>query len=257
MKDNIGLLLLISTCSVFLVLVIFILIFIRHQKKLSQNKADFQEAKIIHQQALLKNIVLAQENERKRIGEDLHDEVGSSLARLRFIIEIFIHNKQPSMDEFTHNCKTLIDKIIDEVRGISHNLSPIGLLTNGLVNTLRESCLPIVKTGLLNIEIYDDSEGLTEKLNLLESISIYRIVTELIQNTIKHAHAKMAQLNITTDLNYLTFDYQDDGIGLVEHHGNGMGTKNIKNRLTVIGATEENMANTGKGYGFRFKLKIS
>ena len=161
------------------------------------------------------------------------------------------------MDEFTQNCKTLIDKIIDEVRGISHNLSPTGLLTDGLVITLRESCQPIVKTGLLNIEIYDDSAGLTGKLNLLESISIYRIVAELIQNTIKHAHAKMAQLIITTDLTYLTFDYRDDGIGLTKDLGNGMGTKNIKSRLTVIGATEENIANTGKGYGFCFKLKIS
>lgn len=221
-----------------------------------RNKAEFQESKIKHQQELLKTIVISQEDERKRIGEDLHDEVGNSLSQLRFIIEIFIHNKQPSLDEFTINCKTLIDKVINEVRNISHNLSPTGLLTYGLATTLEDSLQPIVKTGILDISICDHTEGLLNQLNLLESISIYRIIEELIQNTIKHANAKTASLTINADNFHLYFHYQDDGKGLPKNLIEGMGSGNIRSRLSVIGAISDEVIVPGQGFFFRFKLKI-
>lgn len=256
MNDNVAYLLVVCTFSILILIVSFIIIFIRHQNKLISKQEELQEARIKHQNELLKTIILAQENERQRIGEDLHDGVGNSLAQLRLIIEIFKYNPEANLIDFTLNCKSLIDKIIEDLRNISHNLSPHGFLKNGLIMSLTESCQPIMRTGRLEIRIEDQSNGQVERLNVLQSVSIYRIIEELIQNTIKHANATTADLRITANEEELRFIYHDNGIGLADKVKAGMGTTNIASRMSVIGAVKELTDLESRGFSFCFKLKI-
>lgn len=127
MNDNISILLIITTGGVFLLVISFIVIFIRHQNKLLKQKDRAQQAELLHQQELLKTIIVSQETERKRIGQDLHDDVGTALSNLRITIEMFDEMSPSGYHDFSMNCRQLIDRVVTDVRQISHNLSPPGI----------------------------------------------------------------------------------------------------------------------------------
>ncbi|WP_214070707.1 histidine kinase [Mucilaginibacter sp. dw_454] len=252
--DNIFVLVLIATAGTVLMVVSFILIYIRNQNKLLQQRQMLQQAELIHQKELLQVVIESQEEERKRIGRDLHDDVGAAISSLRLIIDMF----KPSVVDDAHlkfirSSKDIIDKMMNDVRHISHNLSPTALTYYGLAFAIEEQCTIINQTGKLMIDFVNDAKDVLENLSLPVSTALYRVLEELLNNTIKHARAGKAGLKFKADDNLLVIDYSDNGVGAeTKLVSNGIGMHNIESRLTVINASYH--ITTSPGNGFRIQI---
>lgn len=231
--ENIFLLVLFAVLGTFILAASFIFFFIKYQRRITQQKEAMQKAELEHSEQLLHATLLSQEEERKRIGRDLHDDVGASLSNLKMVMAQAV--------EATANTpayKPLIDNIITTVRNISHSLSPPGLSLFGLENTLHELFDNFNAAGKITVAFEND---LGEKLNRFDEqtdLALYRIVQELLTNTVKHAGAEKIIVRCFEENNSSIITYQDDGKGIDTAKGKkiGMGMQNIEARLRMIQA---------------------
>lgn len=249
--------------SVTLILVaVFILFTVRNQNKLLRQRQQFQQAQIVHQKELLGAVIESQEAERKRIGQDLHDDVGTSLSGLRLIIEMFkpADTKDEQYIKFVSSSKSIIDKVVKDVRHISHNLSPATLGYYGLLVAIGEHCNIINQSGKLEVDITNDSILELDKLALPVSTALYRVLEELLNNTIRHSGASRANINFGGDLGVLMINYNDNGKGLPNGNQNlqkGMGLQNIESRLLNINAEYTLEGYNGKGFHIQIRYPVS
>ncbi|MBK0379123.1 sensor histidine kinase [Mucilaginibacter segetis] len=239
-NDNIYILIILGIAGTFLLVVSFILYSIRNQNKLLKQRQKFQQAEIAHQKELLRAVIESQEAERKRIGQDLHDDVGTMLSGLRLIIEMFKPKDENDVHhvEFIKSSKNTIDKIVKDVRNISHNLSPTTLAYYGLVAAITEHCTIINQSGKLDIAILNNADNELGNLDSHTATAIYRVLEELLNNTIKHSGASNANIKFFSDEQYLKIIYTDNGRGLSQQvtSKKGMGMQNIESRLLNINA---------------------
>jgi signal transduction histidine kinase len=242
LNDNFYVLIIIAMTGASLLVVLFILLQIRGQNKLLRQQKKLQEVELNHRKELLHAIILSQEKERSRIGMDLHDEVGTVLSSLRMTVENSHH-------------KSTIDKVIANVRSIAHSLSPFTKGVYGLTDALEDLCDHVNQSEKVRVSLYYPSDGTLPLLHDSTALALYRVISECINNTLKHAHARSIELSLVPDGGYLVIDYKDDGIGLGADSGKGMGMRNIESRLEMIGAA---FTMSDKGYkGFRLQIRTS
>ena len=236
----------------------FVLMHFKNQNKFLRQKEKEQKLQIEHQQELLHTVISSQETERKRIGQDLHDDVGTALSNLRLTIGLFSQNPQIGFTQFSSNCNSIIDRIIQDVRHISHNLSPPGIEMYGFLGALEELCDSMVQLRSVKINIQNDAESMLDQLDTLKCISLYRVMEELLNNTIKHANATIIDIHFMQKDHHLHVIYKDNGIGLSANMKSkkGMGLHNIESRLEMIGAVIILPTISYLGYQCQFKLKI-
>lgn len=255
--DNIYIQIVFGMSGALILVVSFILFSIRNQNRLLRQRQQFQQAQIAHQKELLGAVILSQEAERKRIGQDLHDDVGTTLSGLRLLIEMFkpADDKDQKYLDFVRSSKTTIDKIVKDVRHISHNLSPATLGYYGLAAAINEHSDIINQSGKLTINVVNDAETVLEKLALPTATALYRVLEELLNNTIKHSGASRADIHFNEAQGVVAIDYKDNGKGLsgtTSHLKKGMGMQNIESRLSNINATYD--ITTMPGEGFRVQI---
>jgi signal transduction histidine kinase len=248
--DNIFLLVLFAMLGTFILAASFIFFFIRYQRRINLQKEAMQKAELDHSENLLHTTLLSQEEERKRIGRDLHDDVGASLSNLKMIMA---QSVEATAD--TPSYKPLIDKIITTVRNISHTLSPPGLLLFGLENTLHELFDNFNAAGTIKVNFENE---LGEKLDSFDeqtALALYRILQELMTNTVKHAGAENILIRCFAEGSHGVISYQDNGKGMdtVKGFKSGMGMQNIEARLRMINAASEMPAAT-KGFYIKIIL---
>lgn len=251
--ESVYILVILGMAVTFLLVVTFVMFTVRGQNKLLKQRQQFQAAQLAHQKELLKVVIESQEAERKRIGQDLHDDVGTSLSGLRLIIEMF----KPSSpnDEnylrFIGSSKSIIDKVVKDVRHISHNLSPATLGYYGLAAAVNEHTGIINQSGKLEINVVNNAAEQLAALDLTTATAIYRVLEELLNNTIKHSGASKANVVFQTEGSILRVDYNDNGKGLPQLEDKikkGMGMQNIESRLMNINATYQLESYSGKGF---------
>ncbi len=260
--ESVYILVILGMAVTFLLVVTFVMFTVRGQNKLLKQRQQFQAAQLAHQKELLKVVIESQEAERKRIGQDLHDDVGTSLSGLRLIIEMF---KPSSPDDenylkFIGSSKSIIDKVVKDVRHISHNLSPATLGYYGLAAAVNEHTGIINQSGKLEINVDNNAPEQLAGLELSAATAIYRVLEELLNNTIKHSGASKANITFKAEDNVLLVDYSDNGKGLPQSAVNikkGMGMQNIESRLMNINATYELEATPGKGFHISIKYPLS
>lgn len=238
---------------ILFLITLFLGVYIRNQNLMWKQRRDFQESEIMQQKQLLHAVIESQEVERKRIGEDLHDEIGGTLSAIKLMLSAAKQNINDR--DVLLPAKQLIDKMIIDVRNIAHDLSPPGLTMFGLYHTVEAFISLINKTG--EIEILISHQPLIEKRIFTEKVelALFRIITQLIANTLKHANATQISLVFKPNDDHLTIEYTDNGKGfdlsiLTKHHGIGM--QNIKSRLQMIEAIYTLESSPTKG----FKINI-
>lgn len=248
--DNIFLLVLFAMLGTFILAASFIFFFIRYQRRITQQREAMQKAALEYSEQLLHATLLSQEEERKRIGRDLHDDVGASLSNLKMIMSQAAETT-PDKPAF----KPLIDNIITTVRNISHNLSPPGLSLFGLENTLHELFDNFNNAGLVKVNFENELGERTDRFDEQTSLALYRIIQELLTNTVKHACAQNVLVRCFEEGTKLIITYRDDGKGLDKNRGkkSGMGMQNIEARLRMINATSE-MPGVEKGFFIKIIL---
>jgi len=172
-----------------------------------------------------------QEEERNRIASDLHDRLGARLSSIKLL---FQSEKNGTNSNLKNNLLENINEAIKETREISHNLSTDMLTRFGLETALKDMVRTINEAEKIKAEIA--IYGLQKRLALEVERNIYHIALELINNTIKHAHAKNISLQISQAENEINVFYEDDGQGFDVQNvvDSGMGMRSIYARVNTI-----------------------
>ncbi|NOZ35675.1 MAG: sensor histidine kinase [Chlorobi bacterium] len=193
-----------------------------------------QEKKKIKQK-LVETVILTEEKERKRIASDLHDGLGPVLSAINLYFQAYIDAPQEDKSSIEKTLKEIIKNAVEDISRISHNISPQILETYGLIPALKAFINQINISGHIKFDLNFD---VLNRFDLKYEMSVYRAVTELINNTIKHAEASVAEIKIMKKNNHLIIQYSDNGIGFdfdeKTKENSGLGLKNIKNRITSL-----------------------
>ena len=219
---------------------------------------DITERKQL-QQKILRTIIETEENERKRVSQELHDGIGPILSTIQLFTETYINSKdQEYKKKISSQLLASINEALDQVSAISSNLSPQILTDFGLHIALKKFIDKLKRVSRLNIAFQYNIEN---RLSAEIEITVYRIVIELINNTVKHSHANNIELLIGQVANHMIIDYSDDGIGF--DYGKtlemikGMGLFNIQQRVKSFNGEVDFYKNQPKGIRFMIKLPLA
>ena len=206
-------------------------------------------------------MVDGQEKERKRIAEDLHDNLGSVLATLKLHFEnlkINREKKKINQEELFNKTEGLIDEAYLKVRRIAHAKNAGVIANQGLLLAIQMMAEKISSADKIKIEVIDF--GLNKRLENSLELIVFRIIQELITNVIKHAEAKNATINISLYDKNLNIIIEDDGKGFDFKNvnlKNGMGISSIKTRIEHLKGTFSVDATIGKGSSIILDIPIS
>lgn len=226
------------------------------RKNLYRKQLEQEELLKKHQIELLRSNIQAQEEERKRIAQDMHDELGAALSitRMHLIQAERKHGADAAdLRADLQTIRTLTESSLESMRRISHELMPAQLEKFGLINTLETVIEQLGAAGNCHMEFRASAD-----LSFLDhsvQLTLYRVIMELINNTLKHAGADRIEMTLSREHSVLKLSYSDNGKGLKEHIDNsGLGLKGIEGRISVIGGSVE-IGNDEKG-SFQARILI-
>ena len=207
------------------------------------------------EEAKLNAIVEAEERERLKLAGNLHDDVGPLLSSLNMYLSLLGRSKPGNRVDHIPEMQHILKDAISSIREISNNFSPHNLRHFGLIPALT----PFIESfcNLIDIE-FNQNVDKTRFPTIVE-ISCFRIIKELLNNSLKHSKATIVILEIFYEDKKLQIEYHDNGIGFdlektISSQHKGMGLLNILNRLTAIKANYDMKSIHGKG--FRFKMNL-
>ncbi|MDX1462059.1 MAG: histidine kinase [Marinirhabdus sp.] len=249
-KDQIITVILIAILLLLLMSSAIIAFFYLSRKKITKTELDNARMQIEHQQEMLRTTLLTQEEERKRIAQDLHDAISSKLNIVSLNAN-FLTEETISVEEANTLGKSIVGvtkTILENSRRIAHDLLPPSLEKFGLGAALDELCDQVQESGI--IKVHTKFAEIGDALSQHASLHMFRIVQELFSNTIKYAEAKTVHITLDFVGNAVHLHYQDDGKGFQMMEGSkpkGLGLTGIENRATILGAQVELKSEMGKG----------
>jgi len=216
---------------------------LRNKHALSKKSEQIQQQQI---EQLIKEkevdamnaMVEGQENERLRIARDLHDRLGGTLSIVKMhfkSVEESVAALQESNVKQYMEANHLLDEACEEVRKIAHDMTSGVLLKFGLAAALQDLKATVESTGQLEINLIDI--GLEDRLTYEYEINIYRMVQELLTNTLKHANASEMNVQVFRKAGELSIVVDDNGVGFdpgSTHSKDGIGLKNVKSRVSKL-----------------------
>ncbi|WP_231373985.1 sensor histidine kinase [Aureivirga marina] len=196
-------------------------------KLIKEKKIQFKK-EIEYQKEISKKYIEAQENERKRMAEILHDDVGNKLN----ILSLWIQNEETWKNEKSREViSAQIPDLINATRNISHTMFPVNLEEMGLIFTI-EKMLSNINSS---IQIQLILQHSYQKKEITFEVQIYRVIQEFLTNSIKHANANHLEIILRDSEKFFSFLLKDNGKGFdLKTTKKGMGLKNIESRLLSI-----------------------
>jgi signal transduction histidine kinase len=239
-------------------IILFVAIYFRLKARKDKIILDHKIQKLEDEKKVLaaKSVVEGQEIERKRVAQELHDGLGVllSTASIHFTA---IKDEKPKNKELINKATKLLNQATGSVREISHNIMP-GLLTKlGFFEAIEDL-----------IEKINDTEDLVatcntigERIRFPENLEImlYRIVQELVNNTLKHANAHNIILDLIISSEQLIINYIDDGAGFdfnKELEKKTIGLQSIMSRINFLNGKFKNNSMLEGGVNFDIKIPI-
>jgi signal transduction histidine kinase len=203
------------------------------------------------------HLLAAQEDERKRISRELHDETGQSLM----VIRLYLGMLEAQLTGRTAKAKiretvSVVDRTIEGIRRIIARLSPLMLQELGLVAAIRKEAKDLSKnTGVkVRVAINEDVGRLAPDIEA----AIYRIVQESLHNVAKHAQAKTVSVQMSRNENSVYLTVEDDGVGMPAKvnspRRNSFGLAGIKERIASLDG--EVHVHSEKGKGTRLEIMV-
>ncbi|MEI9918410.1 MAG: tetratricopeptide repeat protein [Bacteroidota bacterium] len=214
----------ILTASVTLIILLAAPAYLLYRNKLNRIKRS-------EEQKMNQALFAGEQNERIRIARDLHDGVGQMLS----LVKMNLSTLDPE-SLIARKAISLVDKTIDEVRNVSHNLIPEEL-NFGIVPALENLAEKVNSSGDTRMEMEIPDEIKSRHFDKQNELSIYRIVQEVVNNMVKHAGATMIYLSMKQISNTLILSIKDNGHGMdVEalNNSSGIGWKNINARVNLM-----------------------
>jgi len=196
------------------------------------------------------------ENERKRIASDLHDELGPLLSAVKLQINNLETTETNDM-QLIEKSSRHIDVIIKKLREISNDLMPNTLLRKGLKKAIEEFISNSQEDYKLPVKFICEQEL---QLDQNREINLYRIVQEVVHNTVKHAKASMLIIKISIQDNRLFLMTADNGVGfdyfLKIRDNMGLGLRNLQSRTEVMGGEFTCISEPGKGVAYTIEIPV-
>jgi signal transduction histidine kinase len=205
--------------------VILLISFLFFRNRLSIYQQREINSRLIHdhQQQLLKAELETLERERSRIARDLHDGIGVDISAIKMTISQLL-KENPQSNAVEQN----FQRIMQDIKSIIFGLSPPGLQRYGLMETLKTY---VNKIDAPSKKISLNTFG-HPQLNERESINIFRILQELLANSIKHSNGSNIIINVSAFEDMLSIIYEDDGTGFdFKSVKRGLGLNNIESRV--------------------------
>ena len=215
---------------VSIVLIAFLVLYLRNTKKNAAIKLRFQEER-------LASIIEGQEQERARIAKELHDGIVQDLTVLKM--------EMSNLNQESESINKL-DKITKEVRELSYQMMPVTLREMGLISAIEELLhRSLSKNGIaFELEHFNYQERLSDKIE----VSVYRICQELLNNVLKHAGASRVSVMIRKSETQLTFIFEDNGKGFdTETSKKGIGLESLNSRIAFLNGNLEIDSSKQKG----------
>jgi signal transduction histidine kinase len=226
----------------------------RKKKLLAQKEQELEKQRA---NTILKNQELAtidamisgQEKERKKLAEELHDNLGSSLTTIKLYFESLKSNVKDAQGlEVYHRTEKILDTTYETIRSMSHTRNNGVLASKGLIPSIEALAQKITASGQLKVEVIH--HGLDKKLESSMELIIFRTVQELISNVVKHAHATTVIINLTSYEENLNIMVEDNGKGFdaaILPQNDGIGLNSIEKRIENLEGSFEVDSHLGRG----------
>jgi signal transduction histidine kinase len=228
------------------------------KQKLQQQR--IAELEIEKQLTATEAVLKGEEKERTRLAQDLHDGLGGMLSGIKYSFNTMKGNliMTPENEQAFERSMDMLDSSIKELRRVAHNMMPEALVKFGLDTALKDFCNDINQSGALTVNY--QSIGLEgEMVEQTIAITIYRIVQELINNTMKHAAAKHAIAQVSKTDGRFSITVEDDGNGFdtsILNAAKGIGWSNIRNRVEFLKGKLDVNSQPGKGTSVLIELNV-
>ncbi len=228
----------------------FVFLYMNRQNEQRQKLAKLNEE---HTRTLLVASVETQEQVRRQIGGDLHDDIGTLLSATRLSLKQL--GKQINSNEKVHvnyeQTLELLNDALSNVRRISKDLMPSTLDEFGLIDALNEFTNKMSTSTGINIS-FEKNDLQHERFEHKTELIFFRIAQELTNNSLKHSQAKNIEINLKFSEQKLCMTVADDGVGfdlseVMKNSGKGIGLSNIEGRLSLIKGTVTFDVAKGKG----------
>jgi len=229
-----------------------------NEQKEEINQQKFRELEDNIRISSMRSVIEGQEIERERIAKDLHDSLGGLISTIKLKFDQVINKNENIFPQNEYKkAYALLDDAVNEVRTISRNLQPSALSEFGLVRAIKDLINRFEGDNAPEIDF--QHYGIPEKLNKIVALSVYRIIQELLNNSIKHAQASDILIQINTIEDELVIQYEDDGVGfdINDSNGHGMGLGNIKSRVQYLSGQIHIDSSKGKGVSVMISVKHS
>ena len=228
------------------------------ENQLSQlnHQVNEQNNNLNHQVELMKKELLekqkeldlvhihAEENERKRISNEIHDSLGVLLSISRMKLEVI---EKKIADENIAECIALINQAIDEIKIISLQLQPVMFEELGVVKILEDLLIKInnsEKAPLFRLI----NNGYNNQLNKEQELLLFRVIMEKINNILKHAQATEAIIQLVADKEFLRLSIEDNGVGYDSKKASmGLGKFSSEYRVQLMNGIIQTESNSEKG----------
>jgi two-component system, NarL family, sensor kinase len=226
----------------FLLILFFLIRNYRQKQRIALLQVDVKNNEInelLNQQeaASYEAMLEGQDQERLRIARELHDRLGSTLATIKLGLQ---NEEIPQAQQQV----ILVNTAISEVRTIAHDLSGGNIEQYGLAAALNELKNTLDRSGKITLNLFMETVNIQASLH----VTIYRIVQELVSNTLKHAEATEITLQLSSVDEQLTLIYEDNGKGFdLTHYQPGMGITNIRHRIEKWNGSLEIDAQPNRG----------
>ncbi len=219
---------------------------IKNSKKsclISANKISDNYGNLVYNQAIIKDItqinklnkmilntvVNTQEKERARISRDLHDGIGQSLVGIKFHIEALKSEVDDAQKKHIKKISGELVTTIQQLRSICYDILPPALSNFGLQKAIKNLCH---NYSTPETQIILKSHFPPNQLNKKLEITVYRIVQEFINNSLKHANCNLIEIEMKISNDHLFLTLRDDGKGFdIDDKHSGLGLKNIISRV--------------------------
>lgn len=195
------------------------------------------------------------EKERKRIASDLHDDVGPLLSAIKIQINHLEGNDEAEQMLIEKSSK-YIDDIIQKMRAISNDLLPNVLVRKGLAAAVEDF---IAKMPVTNLTIEFNCPNDQRVPSDIE-VNVYRLVQEIVHNTVKHANASILKVELIISNQQLRLATADNGKGfdyneMIRKNG-GLGLLNLQSRTDMMGGDFDFKSEKGKGTRYLFEIPL-
>lgn len=262
LKNNRLIAWLLGSIAVFLSIITFFgLLYLRNSKKLTKQKEinyrqQLRELEQEKQLTISNALLEGEERERQRVGRDLHDGLGGTLAGIKInLSDVVANSSSTGKDTELGKIIAQLDSSVSDLRNIARNLMPETLLKFGLETALKDLCETFNNNGLkITLQLLD----IQEDMEVGVKINIYRIIQEILSNTVRHSGASEMLLQCSQNENVFLITAEDNGRGFdlasVEH-AKGIGLTNIRNRVALLHGKMELNTAINEGTAINIELK--